>query len=162
MREFNVRFVRSARKEIERLDATVVERVFSRIEAERNVSRSRPATPLEPCAGAGLERASMNEMRRGQVFDRDPQGFEDRDVVARHTSGDFAEKDFAHLAQQMRVTNGAFGARDQEIAGFVQARLATVRKEARPPDRFGVELAAGRKAGPDRVHMHTGREPVAE
>lgn len=33
MREFSVRFVRSARKEIERLDTAVVERVFSRIEA---------------------------------------------------------------------------------------------------------------------------------
>jgi len=33
VREFSVRFVRSARKEIERLDAAVVERVFSRIEA---------------------------------------------------------------------------------------------------------------------------------
>ncbi len=33
MREFGVRFVRSARREIERLDAAFVARVFSRIEA---------------------------------------------------------------------------------------------------------------------------------
>lgn len=33
MREYSVRFVRSAGREIERLDAAIVERVFSRIEA---------------------------------------------------------------------------------------------------------------------------------
>ncbi len=33
MREFQVRFARTARKELERLDATIVERLFPRIES---------------------------------------------------------------------------------------------------------------------------------
>lgn len=39
MREFSIRFVRSARKEIERLDVAVIERVFSRIESLVNEPR---------------------------------------------------------------------------------------------------------------------------
>jgi len=71
VREFSVRFVRSARKEIERLDATVVERVFSRIEAL--TMEPRPSGCKKLCGaialGLAVPRNYEGRVLRG-AFDR--------------------------------------------------------------------------------------------
>ena len=46
MREFQVSFVRSARKELERLDATLVERIFPHIEGLTTEPRPRGCKKL--------------------------------------------------------------------------------------------------------------------
>lgn len=59
MREFDIRFARSARKEIERLDAVIVEQVFSRIET----------LATEPRPGGCKKLRGANDLWRLRVGD---------------------------------------------------------------------------------------------
>src|SRR5262249_28295346 len=47
----------------------------------------------------------------------------------------------------------------EEVAAFVQARLAAVRVEARATNRLAVQFAGCRKAGPDGVDVRAMAEP---
>ena len=65
----------------------------------------------------------MNEAQRSNILDREAEGLEERDVVARHTSRDAVGKNVTEFAEQMALADGALGNRDHQITGFRKHRL---------------------------------------
>src|SRR2546428_8427681 len=84
------------------------------------------ASPLEPRARAGLDRATMDVVRRRQVLDRDAQRLVDRDVVGGPPPGHASQEHVPQLAEQVIVGDRTLVARQQEVTRFRQAGLAAV------------------------------------
>src|SRR5262245_47970055 len=96
----------------------------------------------------------VDVLRRGDVLDREAHGLENRDVGRRGPSRHRARDELAHVADDVRVVDGSFLARQQEIAGLHQSRLAVIHEEAGSRDGRRVELPRGGDAGADRVDVN--------
>src|SRR5207245_6145532 len=77
-------------------------------------------------ARPGFQRLAVDEVSGGDVLDPDPQRFEQRDLTRRFASLDPAEHEIPDLAANVVVADRALLLRRQEVAGFVERRLAPV------------------------------------
>ena len=83
-----------------------------------------PAADLHPLAQATRLRRLVDVVRRGQVLYGDAQRLEQRDLVRRSAYRGLAREHLADLAHDVAVVDEAFAARDEELAGLVEQRLA--------------------------------------
>src|SRR5215211_5537484 len=121
------------------------------------------AAEVEPGAGAPRDGAIVDAACRGDVLDREAERLEHRDLLRRSASGYARRLDeqLADLAHDVVVADESFALRDEEVAGLVHRGLASIDVETRAGDGRAIELARGRQARADGVHVRAGCEPPA-
>ena len=117
--------------------------------------RSPPPTPRPARA-----RGSDDELRGGEVLDRDPERLEHRQLVLVLPARMHASEHLAELGLDVIRPDRAFGGSDDVVAGLRERGLAPVGEERRRRDGLRVELADGREARADRIDVRTARQPA--
>ena len=95
-------------------------------------------------------------MRCGEVFDRQAQRFEQRDILRRCSAGSAVNKNLAEFAENVIVVNNTFSFGDEEVAGLVPRRFPCRDSNARANDGVLVKLATLGIARAHRVDMCAG------
>src|SRR5436190_11840202 len=67
-----------------------------------------------------------HHVRRREVFDRQAERFEQRDLVERGSAGDLSDQHVANFAENVRIIHRALGTSQQKITGLVQCRLPSI------------------------------------
>src|SRR6266508_2898315 len=93
------------------------------------------ASELNPQSRAGRERRPVDGMRGGQVLHREPQRFEQGDLMARPPPGDPPQKNVSDLSGDVLVPERAFGPGNQELSRLVERRFLSIDVEPRAADR---------------------------
>src|SRR5207249_6133267 len=113
---------------------------------------SSPGIPrsaqLHARAGPRLHRVVVDEPGGGHVLHGQAQGLEDGDLRVRLPARAAPEEQLAELSADVAVVDRALPARDQEVAGFVQRRLATVDEQSDAHNCRLAEHADGGHVGP--------------
>ena len=95
-------------------------------------------------------------MRCGEVFDRQAERFEQRDILRRCSAGSAVNKNLAEFPENMIVVDRAFSFGDEEVAGLVQRRFPAIDEQAGANDGLRVKLASLGNARAHRIDMCAG------
>src|SRR5207244_8950474 len=95
--------------------------------------------------GAGGARVAAGELRRREVFDREPERLEERQLVIRGSPGVRTDQHLPHLRfDVVGPGDRALAKREQVVAGLVDGRLAAVDEERGGGERAAVRLPGRR------------------
>jgi hypothetical protein len=104
-----------------------------------------------------LPRSLQSEVRGGDVFDSQPQRFEDGDFLGGGSRG----RGFAKLADHMFRGESSFGNAHDDIAGFFERGSSGIDEEASSRDQRRVQFALRWDAGSDGDYVRAFCDPVA-
>src|SRR5438128_2072987 len=101
-----------------------------------------PTTPPPTTTTSAVPTSAPSDRRGGhdEVLERDPDGFEDRDVVDRPSDRSAAHQ-LRQVGDDVVLADRALADRDQEIARLCQRGVARLHDDARLRDRRRIELA---------------------
>ena len=131
-----------------------------RIAAPAIVSRARSISAkgirTRPRCRALLAGLPDDQLGGGEVLDGEPERLEDGQLVAARAAGMGADQHLAELGADVLLAEPG----EQQVARLVHGRLTPVDEEAGRGHRLRVELADGRDARADGVHVRARRQPV--
>jgi len=112
--------------------------------------------PVSVLAAGGV---FIGEHCAGEVFERRPDGLEERDRRCAATAFRLTAYEFGQLSPYVALADDARIERLHEIAAFAECPGARIDEDFGPADRFVVGFPHRRLEGPDEIEVSAGFEP---